>query len=91
MVPIYAEESEAGDMIYGFGPDDYERIRQGYACPHCLEIFGGDQPISLLKCPVCKRTTALDAGNGLTQAPQDWVDYLKYREKVLSEPATRRR
>ncbi len=90
--PIYAEEDELGNWIFGFGPDDIDFIRQGYACPHCLEVFVVDGlPIALYKCRACQRDTALaDPVRAFTDAPQHWVDYLKKRERVLSEPAKRR-
>ncbi len=90
--PVYAELDEKDDWILGFTPEDIDLIREGYACPHCMEVFqSGGLPMALFKCPVCRRDTALaDPVRAFTETPQHWLDYVKKREKVLSEPPRRR-
>ncbi len=85
--PIYAETDEKDDWIFGFGEDDFELIRQGYACAQCLEIFRiGGMLVAMYKCPLCKRPTALaDPERALSAPPEDWVEYLKHRGEVLND------
>lgn len=49
--PIYTEvDQRTGRIMGGFGREDFEKIRQGYACPQCWEDFNG---VYLTTCPVC--------------------------------------
>ena len=85
--PVYAESAEGGGLVFGLGPDDFEKVRQGYACAHCLEEFlVGGTLVQLAKCPTCKAPVNSDA---LVPAPQDWLDYEKKRNEALSAPPRR--
>ena len=49
--PIYKEfNHQTGKWLFALAPDDFEKVRQGYACPNCLEDFNG---VIRVKCPVC--------------------------------------
>lgn len=37
---------------------DFDKVREGYGCPNCLEDFNG---VLLLECPVCKHMRDADA------------------------------
>jgi hypothetical protein len=68
---IYKEfNRETGRWLYALKPDDFEKVRQGYACPNCLEDFGG---VILVKCPVCPHV----------RSEQDFVDLPNY---MIPEP-----
>lgn len=40
-------------MLWGLGPEDFHKVRLGYACPECLEDFNG---VYTPVCPVCSHT-----------------------------------
>lgn len=62
--PIYSKyDPEIDEWVHGLSNDDFEKVRQGYACSNCLEDFGG---LYLERCPVCKR------GNVFVEAPPEW-------------------
>jgi hypothetical protein len=49
--PYYKEfNRETGKWLWVLLAEDYEKVRQGYACPNCLEDFNG---VYMLECPVC--------------------------------------
>jgi len=50
-VPIYYEIRPNGSTLWALGQRDYDKIKDGYGCPNCLEDFNG---VLLLECPVCK-------------------------------------
>jgi hypothetical protein len=55
--PVYSRyDRTTGQYMWGLGPDDYERIRQGYGCPRCLEAF----EFYTARCPVCRAEIALE-------------------------------
>lgn len=57
---VYSEfDHETKRWRWGLGPEDFEKVRQGYGCPECLEDFNG---VLLLQCPACghARNQALD-------------------------------
>lgn len=49
IIPIAWRDSETGPEFV-LGPDDYEKVRQGYACSNCLEDYHG---VWRPKCPAC--------------------------------------
>lgn len=50
--------------------DDYEKVRQGYGCPHCLEDYNG---VYLVKCPVCNHMTDFGGGDFIPVTPQHMI------------------
>lgn len=51
IIPVYAEEDlRTGAINWGLTVQDFEKVRQGYGCPKCLEDFNG---VWLMTCPVC--------------------------------------
>ena len=91
---MYAKERDDGPgFVWGLEPESYEKVRLGYACGNCLEEFmAGGSPIALAECSLCKQPTAI-AGidRVITDTPEEWVEYLKKREKALAERKGRRR
>ncbi len=84
---IYAEPAEGGGIVFGLGPGDYEKVRQGYACGHCLEEFlVGGTLVQLPKCPTCGR---LADTSSVVPTPTEWVEYEKKRNEALSAPPRR--
>lgn len=58
ITPIYKHFDHAsGKWLFALAPDDFEKVRQGYACPNCLEDFGG---MIRMKCPVCPHVRDVD-------------------------------
>lgn len=52
--PIYSQENlQTGEIEWLLYPEDFEKIRQGYGCPKCLEDYNG---LCLATCPVCNHT-----------------------------------
>lgn len=85
---VYAQPDPSGGMTWALGPEDFEMVRQGYACGHCLEVFSiGGGLVSLTVCPTCKRpTTLMGIDEVLTDTPQDWIDYERHRNEELEKP-----
>lgn len=52
IIPIYFEEDllRPGKVKWGLGWEDFQKVRQGYGCPECLEDFNG---VYMAVCPVC--------------------------------------
>jgi len=58
--PVYSEfDYTTGRWNWGLDKEGFEKVRQGYGCPECLEDFHG---VALLRCPACGhvRNQALD-------------------------------
>ena len=51
---LYAEEDlRTGEILWLLRQKDFEKVRQGYGCPKCLEEYNG---LCLDTCPVCGHT-----------------------------------
>lgn len=62
----------------GLAPEDFERVRLGYACPECLTKFR----VYLVRCPACGHQR--DLGKDLQDhVPQEWKDHLETRRQAL--------
>lgn len=47
-------DPETGEMEFVLGPEDFEKVRQGYGCSACLADYNGVwQP----RCPTCGEET----------------------------------
>jgi len=70
LTPIFFDELRNDAML---SPDDFGKVRDGYACAICLVEY----VMFLPKCPVCghQRDLAMD----LRQAPKPWMDHLRER------------
>lgn len=56
---IYARQHpETREWEWLLSKEDFEKVRQGYGCPKCLEDYGG---LCLETCPVCGHTRNLMA------------------------------
>lgn len=64
IVPIWSrQDPETGELQFALSHDDFEKVRQGYGCSHCLQDYGG---VFQTKCPLCKADT-------FVEAPQWWT------------------
>lgn len=68
LVTIYeGEDLQTGQPRFALKPESFRAVMEGYACGHCLAVFGG---IYAARCPVCNEPT------GAVQAIQPWwTDY----------------
>jgi predicted ATP-dependent serine protease len=81
LVPIFMQTDPAtGRRLNGLGPQDFNKVREGFACAECLAEFSH----YTLKCPVCGWTRDLEAD--LSEAPQLWQDHLNERENPVDKP-----
>jgi len=81
--PVFIGVAPDGKTLNGVGPEDWQRIQEGYACGECLAMFN----TFTLQCPVC-HTNRLDVPMNVP-APQDWIDHLKERENPSPKPPLR--
>ncbi len=65
---------------HGLGIEDYERVRQGYACPHCLAFW--DDGVRMA-CPACLHVRS---AQDIIDSATDWEDYLRERKHALENP-----
>ena len=56
--------------LFALTPEDYEKVRQGYGCPECLEDFYG---VYMLQCPVCKH---IRRDGEVQAAPIEWQQHV---------------
>jgi hypothetical protein len=74
LVPIFSKDLENGQRLNGLGPDDYQKVMEGYACPECLAEY----VTYLVTCPVCRYQR--DPTRDILDAPRIWTDHLANRE-----------
>ena len=82
IIPIYTRPPliPGERPLFALTPDDYEKVRQGYGCPECLEDFYG---VYMLRCPVCGHTRQ----EGEVQAvPHDWQAHADDVESGYAPP-----
>lgn len=75
LVPIYDRTDPAtGRVLHGLSPQDFQKVRDGYACPDCLAEYGTYTP----KCVLCgwERDIAAD----IARAPAYWQQSIDERE-----------
>jgi hypothetical protein len=78
LVPIFTKDLPNGQRLNGLGPDDYQKVKEGYACPECLAEF----VTYLVTCPVCRYKR--DPDRDILEAPRIWTDHLANRESAPS-------
>ena len=71
----------SGRALFALNRDDYEKIRQGYGCPNCLEDYQG---MYLPTCPLCKHSTDFSDHDFLPVIPT-WM--APSDPSLLDEPA----
>ena len=62
--PIYIDERTG---LAGFGPEDFYKIVEGYACARCFEEFA----CYTFKCPVCGLERDLE--RDIQETPTHWL------------------
>lgn len=63
--PVYSKYDNVNDeWTHGLTGEDFEKVRQGYACSNCLEDFQG---MYLERCPVCRKPTMV-----MVDTPSEW-------------------
>lgn len=73
-VPIFREEDPAtGRLLNGLGPEDYQRVLDGYGCPDCLAQWN----LYMAACPVCGWVR--DIGRDVEKPPGYWLQHLEDR------------
>lgn len=74
LVPIYQMDQPDGRRLHGLGPEDFDKVRAGYACAKCLAEFHTYMAV----CPLCheRRDIAADIGS----APEYWQASVDERE-----------
>ena len=67
----YTEISpHTGRPLFLVSDRDYEKIRAGYGCPHCLEDYNG---MYLARCPLCGHQTDFGGGDFIPVVPDHLV------------------
>lgn len=68
LTPFHHDYSNPAQLVNGLLPSDFEKVRLGYACAHCLAEFTA----YIAACPICgaKRDVAKD----IQQTPSAWQD-----------------
>lgn len=59
-----------GRTLFMVSARDYEKIRQGYGCPNCLEDYNG---MYLIQCPVCQHMTDFGGGDFIPVTPEHMI------------------
>lgn len=76
LTPLFYEEHSDRAAL---GPVDFDKVRQGYACPRCLAEFS----VCLVKCPLC--ALEFNSAADFEDPPDDWVDNLKEHKRIQDE------
>ena len=72
-IPIFRKEGPDGRWLNGLGPEDWQRVIDGYGCPDCLAQFR----MWVASCPLCGWVRGV--GSDVQQAPDYWTQHLRDR------------
>ncbi len=73
LTPLFFNEVTGQSAL---GPEDFQRVVEGYACAACLAKY----KIYLVQCPLCGHCR--DLASDLEAPLQDHVDHLKERDRT---------
>jgi predicted amidophosphoribosyltransferase len=81
MEPIYyGTDTETGEPIGVFAPDQWERIKAGYACPRCWQEFS----MIFTKCPVCQLDLTQNLDPQIREYPAEWTPNEEQTKRPLT-------
>lgn len=83
--PFSHDYSNPAQLLNGLVPSDFEKVRLGYACAHCLAEFS----TYIAACPLCgeKRDIAKDIQQGPSVWQDDFQDLTTGGEKTVARTA----
>src|ERR1051325_4272284 len=85
LVPVYSDDEVPGrETRHALTPTDFQKVRDGVACPRCLADFGTYRPV----CPVCGHER--DIEKDIVRA-FDWEQAERERAKAAASPQRTRR
>ena len=82
IIPLYTKPPLVpGERpLFALSKEDFEKVRQGYGCPECLEDYNG---VYLPQCPLCKHVRR---DGEVVQAPEDWEAHVRDLESGYAPP-----
>lgn len=68
MEPVYWGHQQDGRPLAALSPEQFEKVRQGYACPRCWQEF----QMVFVKCPVCQLDLSPNLDPQVAEFPDEW-------------------
>jgi len=78
--PVFEDVDADGRKRHALSLEDFQKIREGYACPNCLAEY----TTYLVRCPVCHYER--DLGIDLQPPPAHWAQHLEDRATGYTAP-----